>query len=64
MNMKGTWYMVNLEIRNLKIRKTIIIQGVSKRALQMLMLIYIYSGDMHRILSSNNLAKHTEFYLG
>jgi hypothetical protein len=40
------------------------IQVVSKRALQLWNLIYIYSEDMYSVLSCSNVAKHTEFYLG
>jgi hypothetical protein len=39
-------------------------QGVSKRALQLLKLIYIYLEDMYSVLSYHNVAGHTEFYLG
>jgi hypothetical protein len=41
-----------------------IIQGVSKRALQLRKLIEIYTDDIHKVLNSQNVAKHTEFYLG
>jgi len=40
------------------------IQGVSKRALQLLKRIEIYTEDIHNVLSCQNVAKHTEFYLG
>jgi hypothetical protein len=38
--------------------------GVSKRSLQLLKLIEIYSEDMYRVLNCHNIARHTEFYLG
>ena len=41
-----------------------IIQGVSKRALQIWKLIEIYTEDIHKVLNCQNVAKHTEFYLG
>jgi hypothetical protein len=41
-----------------------IIQGVSKRALQLWKRIEIYTEDKHNVLNCQNLAKHTEFYLG
>ena len=41
-----------------------IIQGVSKRALQLWKLIEIYTEDIHNVLNCQNIAKHTEFYLG
>ena len=41
-----------------------IIQGVSKRALQLWKLIEIYTEDIHKVLNCQNVAKHTEFYLG
>ena len=40
------------------------IQGVSKRALQLWKLIEIYTEDIHNVLNCQNIAKHTEFYLG
>ena len=40
------------------------IQGVSKRALQLWKLIEIYTEDIHNVLNCQNVAKHTEFYLG
>jgi len=40
-----------------------IIQGVSKRALQLWKLIEIYTEDIHKVLNCQNVAKHTEFYL-
>jgi len=40
------------------------IQGVSKRALQLWKRIEIYTENIHNILSCQNVAKHTEFYLG
>jgi hypothetical protein len=40
-----------------------LVQGVSKRALQLLKLIYIYS-DMYSVLNCNNVTKHTEFFMG
>jgi hypothetical protein len=42
----------------------LVMQGVSKRALQLLKLIYIYSEDMYNVLNCHNVTKHTEFYLG
>jgi hypothetical protein len=41
-----------------------LIQGVSKRALQLWKRTEIYTGDIHNILNCQNVAKHTEFYLG
>jgi len=41
-----------------------IIQGVSKRALQIWKRIEIYTEDIHNVLNCQNVAKHTEFYLG
>ena len=41
-----------------------IIEGVSKRALQLWKLIEIYTEDIHNVLNCQNIAKHTEFYLG
>ena len=41
-----------------------IIQGASKRALQLWKLIEIYTEDIHNVLNCQNVAKHTEFYLG
>jgi hypothetical protein len=41
-----------------------VIQGVSKRALQLWKLIEIYTEDIHNVLNCQNVAKHTEFYLG
>ena len=40
------------------------IQGVWKRALQLWKLIEIYTEDIHNVLNCQNVAKHTEFYLG
>jgi hypothetical protein len=40
------------------------IQNVSKRALQLWKLIEIYTEDIHNVLICQNVAKHTEFYLG
>jgi hypothetical protein len=40
------------------------IQGVSKRALQIWKRIEIYTEDIHNVLNCQNVAKHTEFYLG
>jgi hypothetical protein len=40
------------------------IQDVSKRALQLWKLIEIYTEDIHNVLNCQNVAKHTEFYLG
>jgi len=39
-------------------------QGVSKRALQLWKRIEIYTEDIHNVLNCQNVAKHTEFYLG
>ena len=39
-------------------------KGVSKRALQLWKLIEIYTEDIHNVLNCQNVAKHTEFYLG
>jgi len=41
-----------------------IIQGVSKRALQLWKRIEIYTEDIHNVLNCQNVSKHTEFYLG
>jgi len=41
-----------------------IVQGVSKRALQIWKRIEIYTEDIHNVLNCQNVAKHTEFYLG
>jgi hypothetical protein len=41
-----------------------IVQGVSKRALQVWKLIEIYTEDIHNVLNFQNVAKYTEFYLG
>ena len=41
-----------------------IIQGVSKRALQLWKRIEIYTEDIHNVLNCQNVAKHAEFYLG
>jgi len=49
------------EIHNEEIQD---IQGVSKRALQLWKLIEIYTEDIHKVLNCQNVAKHTEFYLG
>jgi hypothetical protein len=40
------------------------IQGVSKRALQLWKRIEIYTEDIHKVWNCQNVAKHTEFYLG
>jgi len=40
------------------------IQGVSKRVLQFWKRIEIYTEDIHNVLNCQNVAKHTEFYLG
>ena len=40
------------------------IQCFSNRALQLWKLIEIYTEDIHDILYCQNIAKHTEFYLG
>jgi hypothetical protein len=40
-----------------------IVQGVSKRALQLWKRIEIYTEDIHNVLNCQNVAKHTEFYL-
>jgi hypothetical protein len=42
----------------------VLIQGVSERALQLWKLIEIYTEDIHNVLNCQNVAKHTEFYLG
>jgi hypothetical protein len=47
----------------LVISQRVLIQGVSKRALQLRNLLYVYSEDMYSILNCHNVAKHTEFYL-
>jgi len=39
-------------------------QGVSKGALQLWKRIEIYTEDIHNVLNCQNVAKHTEFYLG
>ena len=55
------------QAQNFKTDKTDIIhtiQGVSKRALQLWKLIEIYTEDIHKVLNCQNVAKHTEFYLG
>jgi hypothetical protein len=39
-------------------------QYVSKKALQLSKLIYIYSEDIYSVLSCHNVANLTEFYLG
>ena len=39
----------------------VVIQGVSKRALQLWKLIEIYTEDIHNVLNCQNVAKHTEF---
>jgi hypothetical protein len=49
---------------NAKVIRITSMQAVSKRALQLWKLIYIYSEDMHRVLNCHNVAKHTEFYSG
>jgi len=41
-----------------------IIQGISKRALQLWRRIEIYTEDIHNVLNYQNVAKHIEFYLG
>jgi hypothetical protein len=40
-----------------------VIQGVSKRALQLRKVMEIYTEDIH-VLNCQNVAKETEFYLG
>ena len=40
------------------------IQGVSKRALQLCKRIEIFTEDIHNVLNCQNVAKHTEFYVG
>jgi hypothetical protein len=40
------------------------VHGVSKRALQLWKLIEIYTEDIQNVLNCQNVAKHTEFYLG
>jgi hypothetical protein len=42
----------------------LIIQGVSKRDLQLWKRIEIYTEDIHNVLYCQNVAKHTKFYLG
>jgi hypothetical protein len=42
----------------------LIIQDVSKTALQLLKLIEIYTEGIHNVLNCQNVAKHSEFYLG
>jgi len=42
---------------------SLVIQGVSKRALQLWKRIEIYTEDIHNVLNCQNVAKHTEFYL-
>jgi hypothetical protein len=39
-------------------------QGVSKRALQLWKRIEIYTENIHNVLNCQNVAKHTEIYLG
>jgi hypothetical protein len=41
-----------------------IIQGVSKKALQLWKLTYVYSEDIYSVLNCHNVAEHTVFYLG
>jgi len=40
------------------------VQGVSKRALQLWKRREIYIENIHNVLNCQNVAKHTEFYLG
>jgi len=40
------------------------IQGVSKWALQLWKRIEMYTEDIRNVLNCQNVAKHTEFYLG
>jgi hypothetical protein len=40
------------------------IQSVSLRASQLWKHIEIYTEDIHNVLNCQNVAKHTEFYLG
>jgi hypothetical protein len=44
--------------------RPLVIQGFSKRALQLWKLVYFYSKDMYSVLNCHNVEKHTEFYLG
>jgi hypothetical protein len=39
-------------------------KNVSKRALQLWNLVYIYSEDMYSVLNCHTVPKHIEFYLG
>jgi hypothetical protein len=39
-------------------------QGVSKRALQLWEIIWIYSEDMFSVLNYHNIAKYAELYVG
>jgi len=61
------WYMMYNIIYNFYVFYTIYdynIQGVTKRALQLWKRIEIYTEDIHIVLNCQNVAKHTEFYLG
>jgi hypothetical protein len=40
------------------------IQGVSKKSFTTLKAYKIYTEDIHNVLNCQNVAKHTEFYLG
>jgi hypothetical protein len=42
----------------------LIIQSASKRALQIWKRVEIYTEDIHNVLTCQNVAKHTKFYLG
>jgi hypothetical protein len=46
----------------LKVIKAIA-QSVSKRALQLLKIVHIYSEDLYSALKGHNVAKHSEFCL-
>jgi spermidine synthase len=41
-----------------------VIKKKKKRALQFWNLIEIYTEEIHNVLNCQNIAKHTEFYLG
>jgi hypothetical protein len=45
-------------------QKRVQVQGVSKKALQLWKRIEIYTEDIYKVLNCQNVAKHTEFYLG
>jgi hypothetical protein len=56
--------MIDTQLDNAYEQGTNVIQGVSKRALQLWNSIQIYTEDIHNVLDCHNVAKHTEFYLG